>query len=220
MFSEVAQWQVFFVMLSALMIKANIDAGEMSEDQGVYDVVLIVIQFMAPLLTVLTLLKKGETAARGYARSRSGRSERRGRGGGRGGEGNGGEVGGVGLELAVLEGGRGGVGVTLGGGRAPPRPTTKFECAANPLQADSTTTTTTAATVTATTTTVKNKADAGRRPNSSFDAYKNPGLATGGGGKGKKSDGLLKVNSKGLLAKKGGGGEGVGGAKVENKPTK
>ncbi|GMI06610.1 hypothetical protein TrLO_g3179 [Triparma laevis f. longispina] len=32
---------VFLVMLSALMIKANIDAGETSENQGVYDVVLI-----------------------------------------------------------------------------------------------------------------------------------------------------------------------------------
>ena len=63
-------------MLSALMIKANIDAGKTSEDQGVYDVVLIAIQLMAPLLTVLTLLKKGQTAAMNYAALRASRASR------------------------------------------------------------------------------------------------------------------------------------------------
>lgn len=73
-FSEMSQWQVFFVMLLALMMKSNMDAGETSEDQGLYDVVLIGIQFMSPLLLVGILLKKGEKKARKFAKSISGKN--------------------------------------------------------------------------------------------------------------------------------------------------
>ncbi|GMH98216.1 hypothetical protein TrVE_jg14258 [Triparma verrucosa] len=186
-FSEVSQWQVFFVMLSALMMKSNLDAGETSEDQGLYDVALVGIQFMSPLLLFLVLLRKSEPVARRFVNSISG---------GLGGRLEGAEGEGGGLEL--VERGEGGANqaAVLGGGSWPepsnPRKS-KFEYS-NPLRDTPTTTTAN-----------KNKADTGQpaatillkinskgnvgpsRPNSSFDAFKNPNLTLGGNGRSNKN---------------------------------
>ncbi|GMI00164.1 hypothetical protein TrLO_g11697 [Triparma laevis f. longispina] len=71
-FSEVAQWQVFFVMLSAMMIKTKIDSGGTIEEQGFYDYMLLAIQFIAPAMMVYIGLKKGrEVVVRRLTRGES-----------------------------------------------------------------------------------------------------------------------------------------------------
>ena len=57
-FSEVSQWQIFFVMLLALLLKADSDAGEGAGTQGVYDTLLVAVQFIGPLAVVYLLTRK------------------------------------------------------------------------------------------------------------------------------------------------------------------
>ncbi|GMH73362.1 hypothetical protein TrST_g2402 [Triparma strigata] len=152
-------------MLAAMMIKTKLDAGETSSEQGLYDVILVGIQFMSPLLLVGILLKKGETAARGLARSVVGSAQGR-------------ETSAEGLGLELVERGEGGSNqAAVLGGDSWPEPSnprnSKFEHF-NPHRDMPTPA-------------GKNKADNGRRPNSSFDAFKNPNLTLGGKGGSKKN---------------------------------
>lgn len=190
-------------MLTALMIKANLDAGETSEDQGVFDLVLLML---------VTALKKGKTMIRKYATSRASRAEREVD------EESGRQVGALFSSKVTVLGGGGAIGqpgdfnfvnpmIRDGdeeGNDSGGKPTTAGKPPAL----------------------VKYKAGNGR-PNSSFGVFKNGGLAMGGGGgggssrKNKKNDGVvvakleneiiakseviakdhLKVDSKGRLAK-------------------
>ncbi|GMI32420.1 hypothetical protein TrCOL_g8025 [Triparma columacea] len=59
--AEVAQWQLFFVMFAALLIRVNMD-GESLQDKVYFDIMLVIIQFGAPALLVAQRLipkKKG-----------------------------------------------------------------------------------------------------------------------------------------------------------------
>ena len=59
--AEVAQWQLFFVMFAALLIRVNMD-GESLQDKVYFDLMLVIIQFGAPALLVAQRLipkKKG-----------------------------------------------------------------------------------------------------------------------------------------------------------------
>eukprot|EP00519_Triparma_laevis_P010367 CAMPEP_0182498006 /NCGR_PEP_ID=MMETSP1321-20130603/6353_1 /TAXON_ID=91990 /ORGANISM="Bolidomonas sp., Strain RCC1657" /LENGTH=1411 /DNA_ID=CAMNT_0024702007 /DNA_START=67 /DNA_END=4302 /DNA_ORIENTATION=- len=51
-FSEAVQWQLFYTMLGALIIKVNLDGMELHE-QGIFDVVLTLIQFLPVSIIVL-----------------------------------------------------------------------------------------------------------------------------------------------------------------------
>ena len=50
--SEAAQWQLFFVMFSALAIRVNLD-DESLQDKKMFDMMMILIQFLAPGVMVL-----------------------------------------------------------------------------------------------------------------------------------------------------------------------
>ncbi|GMH69242.1 hypothetical protein TrST_g1107 [Triparma strigata] len=118
-FSEVSQWQVFFVMLSAMMIKTKLDVGETSSEQAktqtFYDVCLVGIQFMSPLLLVGILLKRGEIAVAKKKRKKKEKKEKK-KKNTRTAEGD--KEGGLGLEL--VERGEGGTNqIYLGGGDGP-----------------------------------------------------------------------------------------------------
>ena len=52
MFAEVAQWQLFFTMFAALAIRVNVD-GESLQDRNSFDVMLVILQFIAPLIVVV-----------------------------------------------------------------------------------------------------------------------------------------------------------------------
>ena len=51
-FAEVAQWQLFFTMFAALSIKVNVD-DESLQDRSSFDVMLVILQFIAPLIVVV-----------------------------------------------------------------------------------------------------------------------------------------------------------------------
>ena len=50
-FAEVAQWQLFFTMFAALAIRVEVD-GESLQDRVYFDVTLVVLQFIAPVIVV------------------------------------------------------------------------------------------------------------------------------------------------------------------------
>ena len=51
-FAEVAQWQLFFTMFAALAIRVNVD-GESLQDRNAFDVMLVILQFIAPFSVVV-----------------------------------------------------------------------------------------------------------------------------------------------------------------------
>ena len=71
-FAEVAQWQVFFVMLGALMIKASADVcdanvdscGEASKRTKVFDALLMVVQLASPVLMFMIWCAQGRARVR------------------------------------------------------------------------------------------------------------------------------------------------------------
>ena len=220
--AEVAQWSLFFVMFGALLIRVNMDS-ESLQDRGYFDVILVTVNLtplLLPVIQQLAILKKlksvqvmsalvsqvgayfgfgGDVVA---AKKQMEELEkkfglvsalRKKRGGGDDEE--------TGLELVELEVGA----VTLGGGQAMPR-TSKFS-ATNPL---------------------RDKPMAAGGTTKTTDVFKNPALkcASKNKNKNKKNGGavvaklendivkrgkaiakdLLKVDSKGLLAKRDKGG--------------
>ena len=50
-FAEVTQWQLYFTMLAALAIRVNVD-DESLQDRNSFDVVLVILQFIAPVIVV------------------------------------------------------------------------------------------------------------------------------------------------------------------------
>ncbi|GMH70102.1 hypothetical protein TrLO_g7545 [Triparma laevis f. longispina] len=195
--AEVAQWSLFFIMFGALLIRVNIDS-ESLQDRGYFDAILVGVNLtplLLPVIQQLAIVKKFEsvqvlstmvsqvgaylgfggdlvaakkqieTLKKNFQDLREiglGRES-----GGRDDEETGREL--VGIELGA---------VTLGGGSMPR--TSKFSVA-NPLRD-----TPMAASGTPNNA-VKNKADTGR-PNSSFDAFKNPNLVVGGKGRSKNKN--------------------------------
>lgn len=51
--SEAAQWQLFFVMFSALAIRVDLD-NESLQDQKTFDWMMLIMQFLAPAIMVVT----------------------------------------------------------------------------------------------------------------------------------------------------------------------
>jgi len=51
-FAEVAQWQLFFTMFAALAIRVEVD-GESLQDRVYFDLTLVVLQFIAPVIVVV-----------------------------------------------------------------------------------------------------------------------------------------------------------------------
>ena len=51
-FAEVAQWQLFFTMFAALAIRVDVD-GESLQDRYSFDVMLVILQFIAPFIIVV-----------------------------------------------------------------------------------------------------------------------------------------------------------------------
>ena len=47
-----SQWQLFFTMFAALSIKVNVD-DESLQDRSSFDVMLVILQFIAPLIVVV-----------------------------------------------------------------------------------------------------------------------------------------------------------------------
>ncbi|GMI17235.1 hypothetical protein TrLO_g3297 [Triparma laevis f. longispina] len=60
-FSELAQWQIFFVMLAALLlIVAGMSEDFEIENKGAFDVILLLIQGLVPTVLVVMVLIKGK----------------------------------------------------------------------------------------------------------------------------------------------------------------
>ena len=53
--SEAVQWQLFFVMFSALALRVNLD-GESLQDRKFFDLMMLIIQFLAPAVMVINKL--------------------------------------------------------------------------------------------------------------------------------------------------------------------
>eukprot|EP00519_Triparma_laevis_P014568 CAMPEP_0182491466 /NCGR_PEP_ID=MMETSP1321-20130603/897_1 /TAXON_ID=91990 /ORGANISM="Bolidomonas sp., Strain RCC1657" /LENGTH=380 /DNA_ID=CAMNT_0024693747 /DNA_START=66 /DNA_END=1205 /DNA_ORIENTATION=- len=207
--AEIAQWSLFFVMFGALLIRLNMD-GESLQDRGYFDVILVIVNLtplLLPVIQQLAILRKlrsvqilsafvsqvgayfgfgGDVIAAKKQMEELQKkfglvalSKKRG-----GGDEE------TGMELVQLDIGA----VTLGGGQEMPR--TSKSSVANPLRD-----TPMAAGVT-TQTTVKNKADAGR-PNSSFDALKNPALKGASKNKNKKNGGVVVAKLENEIVEKG-----------------
>ncbi|GMH69413.1 hypothetical protein TrLO_g2906 [Triparma laevis f. longispina] len=55
--SEAAQWQLFFVMFSDLALRVNLD-GERLQDRKFFDLMMLIIQFLAPAVMLINKLMK------------------------------------------------------------------------------------------------------------------------------------------------------------------
>ena len=205
-------------MLSAMMIKTKIDTGATSEEQGFYDYMLIMIQFMSPAMLVYVGLMKGrEVILKRLRKKRKSKLQAAsapsdvergveltvvgGIGGGEGGMVLGGLAGGMQRSSGFdtyknpnLMGGSNG-----GGGQAMPR-TSKFDVGNPLINPPSNNSNAGKQSVKASSLLkVDSKGNVGPsnagRPKSSFDTYKNPNLMGG-------SKGRSKGGSKGGMNKK------------------
>jgi hypothetical protein len=200
-FSEMSQWLVFFVLLSALLLRIDeMGEGFKIPNKDVFDTILVVSQILAPVIMVAMALMKGkevtEKLVRKVTKSISGAKEMDETEGGL-------ELAEMnsrkndeesGLELVGFEVGA----VTLGGADGQIPRSSKFSVdnpvRDTPIAAGGTTTVNHRVGGDRQATTllkVDSKGNVGPsnacRPNSSFDVFKNPNLTLGGKGKSKKN---------------------------------
>ncbi|GMH95180.1 hypothetical protein TL16_g13095 [Triparma laevis f. inornata] len=191
--SEAAQWQLFFVMFSALAIRVNLD-GESLQDQEIFDWMMLIMQFLAPAIMVVAKIYKASRRGVGgmleeggannmIALGDSAKGMRDELGGGGGGEDEDEENG---LQLTNIFSGMS-RGAVLGGGPAMPR-TSKFDVGnplTNPPSKNGKQTIKASGLLKVDSKGNVGPSNAGRpktlsRPNSSFNTFKNPNLALGG----------------------------------------
>ena len=209
--SEAAQWQLFFVMFSALAIRVNLD-DESLQDQKMFDWMMLIMQFLAPAVMVVAkiynasrrgvggMLEEGLRAASEeyglggannvIALGDSAKGMRDEFGGGGGSEDEDEENG---LQLTNIFSGMA-RGAVLGGGPAMPR-TSKFDVGnpiTNPPSKNGKQSVKASGLLKVDSKGNVGPSNANRpktlgRPNSSFDTFKNPNLALGGKGGSKKN---------------------------------
>ena len=79
-FSEMSQWQIFFVMLAALLLRFAEMSGDFDiENKKAFDIILVGTQALAPAVIILMILIKGQDVTTKLARKITGSTSRGGR---------------------------------------------------------------------------------------------------------------------------------------------
>ena len=68
-FSEMSQWQIFFVMLAALLLRVAEMSGDFDiENKKAFDAILVGTQALAPTAIIVMILMRGQEATKKLAR--------------------------------------------------------------------------------------------------------------------------------------------------------
>ncbi|GMI02740.1 hypothetical protein TrST_g12665, partial [Triparma strigata] len=68
-FSEMSQWQIFFVMLAALLLRVAEMSGDFDiENKKAFDITLVGTQALAPTVIIVMILMRGQEATKMLAR--------------------------------------------------------------------------------------------------------------------------------------------------------